>query len=92
MARLGNKIVDELVWILVLGRFQNSSVPVLILSTHSVPVPTGFTKNLTFCSGFKGSVLRFQRFYIFRLKLPIFYKIGLFDTIDSELNFNLTFL
>ena len=28
---------------LVLGRFQNSSVPVLILYKHSVPVPTGFT-------------------------------------------------
>ena len=38
---------------IVLGRFQNSSVPVLILSTHSVPVPSDFTNNITFGSGFK---------------------------------------
>ena len=74
---------------LVLGRFQNSSVPVLILSIHSVPVPTGSNENLTFSSGFKSSVLRFWRFYIFPLKLSIFYNIGLFDMgLDKWFNFS----
>ena len=39
---------------LELGRFQNSSVPVLILSTLSVPVLTGSTKSPAVGSGFKG--------------------------------------
>ena len=44
---------------LVLGRFQNSSVPVLILSSNSVPVPIGSAENLIIGSGFESSVLRF---------------------------------
>ena len=72
MARLGNKIVDELVWILVLGRFQNSSVPVLILSTHSVPVSTSSTKILTFCSGFSKFGSSVMTVLLFGIKMPNF--------------------
>ena len=36
----------------MLGRFQNSSVPVLNLSTNSVPVSIGFTKSTNFGTGF----------------------------------------
>ena len=38
----------------MLGRFQNSSVPVLILSIHSVPVSSGSAISTTFGSGSKG--------------------------------------
>ena len=37
----------------MLGRFQNSSVPVLNFSSHSVPVPAGSTKSIPYGSGFK---------------------------------------
>ena len=37
----------------MLGRFQNSSVPVLNLSTNSVPVSIGFTKSTNFGTGFR---------------------------------------
>ena len=37
----------------MLGRFQNSSVPVLNSSKDSVPVSTGSTKNDVFDSGFR---------------------------------------
>ena len=35
----------------MLGRFQNSSVPVLNFRKYSVPVPVGFTKSHTFGVG-----------------------------------------
>ena len=38
----------------MLGRFQNSSVPVLNSSKDSVPVSTGSTKSDVFGSGFRG--------------------------------------
>ena len=50
----------------MLGRFQNSSVPVLILRIHSVPVSSGSAKSTTFGSGSKGfgfSVLTVLSFY-----------------------------
>ena len=37
----------------MLGRFQNSSVPVLNFSEDTVPVLTGFTKCLSFGTGSK---------------------------------------
>ena len=58
--------------VVVLGRFRNSSVPVLIFSTYSVPVPTGFTCILTIGSGYKrfgSSVLTVP---IFDIKMPNF--------------------
>ena len=45
-----------------LGRFQNSSVPVLNFKLHSVPVLIGSTANVNFGTGSRGSVLRFWRF------------------------------
>ena len=45
----------------MLGRFQNSSVPVLNFSRHSVPVSIGFTKTVAFGSG--------SRFYYLGIKV-----------------------
>ena len=45
--------IHEAAFSLVLGRFQNSSVPVLNSSKDSVPVSTGSTKNDVFDSGFR---------------------------------------
>ena len=49
-----------------LGRFQNSSVPVLNFKKYSVPVPTGSANSIAFGSGsrvFGSSVLTVLPFY-----------------------------
>ena len=68
----------------MLGRFQNSSVPVLILSTNSVPVPIGSIDNLTFGSGFKSSVLtvlhftpKIANFYIWSFDISFNFSVKL---------------
>ena len=77
----------------MLGRFQNSSVPVLNLSTHSVPVSTGFVKSINFESGFEGfgfSVLTVLNFgpisAQFLIKLGISYvKFRFYFSVKSNM-------
>ena len=68
------EIVD-IVYKIELVRFQNSSVSVLNLNRHSVPVLTGSTKNEAFGSGFSGfgfTVLTVLTFSVWYLKICYF--------------------
>ena len=65
MLRFG-KLLGKNEYLLELGRFQNSSVPVLNFKKYSVPVLTGSTNSNDFGSGsrvFGSSVLTVLKFH-----------------------------
>ena len=61
-------------YLIVLGRFQNSSVPVLNLNRNSVPVLIGYIKSLAISSGFGRFGSTVLTVLLFYTNLPYFFE------------------